>query len=46
MPRRLPCTQTKVIGNFFMLFAVIVILCQYYCFSIINWGPQAINDNN
>lgn len=46
MPRRLPCTQTKLIGNFFMLFAVLVILCQYYCFSIINWGPKAFKDNN
>ena len=46
MPRRLPFTQAKVLGNFFMLFAVIVIILQYYCFSIKTWGPIAIATNS
>ena len=42
MPRRLPFTQAKVLGNFFMLFAVLVIVSQYYCFAIKTWGPIAL----
>ena len=42
MPRRLPFTQAKVLGNFFMLFAVLVIVLQYYCFALRTWGPEAI----
>ena len=42
MPRRLPCTEAKVLGNFFMLFAVLVIVLQYYCFALVVWGPLAL----
>ena len=41
MPRRLPVRPAKIIGNFFVLFVLIVIGVIYYAFVFEIWGPRA-----
>lgn len=41
MPRRLPVRPAKIIGNFFVLFVLIVIGVVYYTFVFEIWGPRA-----
>ena len=42
MPRRLPVRPSKLIGNLFVLFVILVIGTIYYTFVFEVWGPKCI----
>jgi len=37
MPRTLPLRPAKVLGNFFVLFVILVISLVYYTFTFVIW---------
>ena len=44
MPRRLPVRPAKVLGNFFVLMAMLMMGFIYYMFVFILYGPRAEKD--
>ena len=43
MPRRLPVRPAKIVGNLFVLFALLVLFLVYYVYVIVLFAPRLSN---